>query len=107
VHIYITVSCNVRVSQGWHVSSMDGNNHGKNRVISVTEEILSFLPFWEEMEETPKFDRREKGSSQKHLDLSARHISYQPRERYFGPSFTHNTIGFNPIRARVGTKSPN
>jgi len=26
---------------------------GKNRVISVTE--LSSLPFWEEMEETPKF----------------------------------------------------
>jgi len=42
--------------QGWHVSSMDGNNHGKNRVISVTE-ILSSLPFWEEMEETPKFDK--------------------------------------------------
>jgi len=38
---------------GWHVSSMDG----KNQVISITEEILSSLPFWEEMEETPKFDK--------------------------------------------------
>jgi len=43
--------------QGWHFSSMDGNNHGKNWVISVMEEILSSLPFWEEMEETPKFDK--------------------------------------------------
>jgi len=41
--------------QGWHASSMDSNNHGKNRVISVKEEILSSLPFWEEMEETPNF----------------------------------------------------
>ena len=45
----------VTIFQGWHVSSMDGNNHGKNRVISVTEEILSSLPFWEEMEETKKW----------------------------------------------------
>jgi len=28
---------------------MDGNNHSKNFVM---EEILSSLPFWEEMEET-------------------------------------------------------
>jgi hypothetical protein len=34
--------------QGWQVSSV----YGKNRVSSVTEEILSSLPFWEEMEET-------------------------------------------------------
>jgi len=27
---------------------------GKNRVISVMEEIISSLPFWEE---TPKFDK--------------------------------------------------
>jgi len=33
---------------------MGGNNHGKNWVISVTEEILSSLPFWEEI---PKFDK--------------------------------------------------
>jgi len=43
--------------QGWHVSSMDGNNHGKNRVTSLTEEILSSLPFWEEIEETLKLDK--------------------------------------------------
>ena len=36
---------------------MDGNNHSKNWVISVKEEILSSLPFWEEMEETPKYDK--------------------------------------------------
>jgi len=46
-----------------------------------------------------------KCSSQKHLDLYARHISYQPKERCFRSSLTHNTIGFNPIRARVGIKS--
>jgi len=28
---------------------------GKNRVSSATEEILSSLPFWEEMEETKKW----------------------------------------------------
>jgi len=42
------------LNQGWQVSSIDGNNHGKNQVSSVTEEILSSLPFWEEMEETNK-----------------------------------------------------
>jgi len=36
---------------------MDSNNHGKNRVIYVTEKILSSLPFWEELEETPKLDK--------------------------------------------------
>jgi len=46
-----------------------------------------------------------KGTSQKHLDLYKRHISYQLKERCFGPSLTHNIAGFNPIRARVGTKS--
>jgi len=45
------------VCQGWHVSSMDSNNHSKNQFISITQEILSSLPFWEEMEETPKFDK--------------------------------------------------
>jgi len=30
---------------------------GKNWVISVMEETLSSLTFWEEMEETPKFDK--------------------------------------------------
>jgi len=25
---------------------MDGNNHGKNQAFSITEEILSSLPFW-------------------------------------------------------------
>ena len=38
-----------QILQGWHVSSM----YGKKQVISVTEEILSSLPFWGEMEETP------------------------------------------------------
>jgi len=33
------------------------------------------------------------------------HISYQLKERCFRPSLTHNTIGFNPIRARVRIKS--
>jgi len=36
---------------------MDGNNHGKKQVISVAEETLSSLPFWEKIEETPKFDK--------------------------------------------------
>jgi len=31
-------------AQGWHVSSVDS----KNRVSSITEEILSSPPFWEE-----------------------------------------------------------
>ena len=38
---------------GWYVSCIDGTNW----VFSVTEEILSSLPFWEEMEETLKFDK--------------------------------------------------
>ena len=38
----------VTIFQGWHVSSMDGKNWG----VSIMEEILSSLPFWEEMEET-------------------------------------------------------
>jgi len=52
----LTDNC-LRHYQDWHVSSVDSNNHGKNRVISVTEEILSSLPFWEGMEETPKLDK--------------------------------------------------
>ena len=49
--------------------------------------------------------REGKGSSQKHLDLYAGHISNQLKERCFRPSLTHNTVGFNPIRVRVGIKS--
>ena len=39
------------------------------------------------------------------LDLYAGHIYYQLKERCFRPSLTLNTLGFNPIRARVGIKS--
>jgi len=39
------------------------------------------------------------------FDLYTGHISYQPKERCFRPSLTLNTIGFNPIRTRVGIKS--
>ena len=40
----------VHSRQDWHVSSRDV----KNKVSPVMEEILSSLPFWEEIEETKK-----------------------------------------------------
>jgi len=36
-----------------------------------------------------------KGTSQKHLDLYVHHISYQLKEKCFGPSLTQNNVGFN------------
>ena len=44
------------------------------------------------------------GISQNHLNLYMCHISYQLKERCSGSSSIHNTIGFNPIRARVKKK---